>query len=213
MRTVDVQAFLDSTGVASASGSYRRSETIFAQGDPGDSVFYIQAGGVKLSAVSTAGREAIVAILGPGDFFGEGSLAGQSTRKTTATALTPTTALIIGKAEMIQMLRTEHVLCDAFIAYMLSTNIRMEEDLLNQFFTSDEKGLARALLLLARYGTRERPARVLPGLSATVLARTVGITPARARIVMDKFSRLGFIAEGPEGTEISTSLLSVVLHD
>ena len=119
--------------------AYRRSEVIFSQGEAGDSVIYIQAGGVKLSAVSVAGREAIVAMLGPGDFCGEGGLAGQSVRKTTATALTPTTALVIGKAEMLRVLRAEHALSDRFIAYMLGRNIRIEEDLLDQLFDSTEK--------------------------------------------------------------------------
>jgi CRP-like cAMP-binding protein len=128
--TFDAQAFLDSAGAAREVAAYRRSEAIFSQGDAGDSLFYIQAGGVKLSAVSAAGREAVVAMLGPGDFFGEGGLAGQSVRRTTATALTPTTALVIGKAEMIRLLRAEHALSDRFIAYMLSRNIRNPADAL-----------------------------------------------------------------------------------
>jgi CRP-like cAMP-binding protein len=160
--TFDAQAFLDFAGAAREVAAYRRSEAIFSQGDAGDSVFYIQTGGVKLSAVSTGGREAVVAVLGPGDFFGEGGLAGQSVRRTTATALTPTTALVIGKNEMIRVLRAEHALSDRFIAYMLSRNIRIEEDLLDQLFDSTEKGLARALLLQARYGTKDKPERVLP---------------------------------------------------
>jgi CRP-like cAMP-binding protein len=209
----DVQSFLDLAGAAREIVAYRRSEVIFSQGDAGDSVFYIQAGGVKLAAVSVAGREAIVAMLGPGDFFGEGSLAGQSVRKTTATALTPTTALVIGKAEMIRVLRAEHALSDRFIAYMLSTNIRVEEDLLDQLFDSTEKGLARALLLRARYGTKDKPDRILPKLSAAALASTLGSTPARISVVLEKFARLGFVREVPAGLAISTSLLSVVLHD
>jgi len=209
----DVQAFLDLAGAAREIVAYRRSEVIFSQGDAGDSVFYIQAGGVKLAAISAAGREAIVAMLGPGDFFGEGSLAGQSVRKTTATALTPTTALVIGKAEMIRVLRAEHALSDRFIAYMLSTNIRLEEDLLDQLFDSTEKGLARALLLRARYGTKDKPDRILPKLSAAALASTLGATPARISVVLEKFARLGFVREVPAGLAISTSLLSVVLHD
>ena len=211
--TFDAQAFLDSAGAARKVAAYRRSEVVFAQGDAGDSVFYIQAGGVRLSVVSTAGREAIVAMLGPGDFFGEGGLAGQSVRKTTATALTPTTVLVIGKAEMMRVLRAEHALSDRFIAYMLSRNIRIEEDLLDQLFDSTEKGIARALLLRARYGTKDKPDRVLPTLSPAALAKLVGTTPERISIVLQKFTRLGFIEEGPAGLAISTSLLSVVLHD
>jgi CRP-like cAMP-binding protein len=209
----DAQAFLDSAGAAREIAVYRRSELIFAQGDAGDSVFYIQAGGVKLSAFSTAGREAVVAMLGPGDFFGEGGLAGQSARRTTATALTPTTALVIGKAEMLRVLRAEHALSDRFIAYMLSRNIRIEEDLLDQLFDSTEKGIARALLLRARYGTREKPDSVLPTISVAALAKLVGTTPDRIGVVLRKFTRLGFIKDGPAGLAISTSLLSVVLHD
>jgi CRP-like cAMP-binding protein len=209
----DAQAFLDSAGAAREVATYRRSELIFAQGDAGDSVFYIQAGGVKLSVVSTAGREAIVAMLGPGDFFGEGGLAGQSVRRTTATALTPTTALVVGKAEMMRVLRAEHALSDRFIAYMLSRNIRIEEDLLDQLFDTTEKGLARSLLLRARYGTRDKPDRILPKLSPAALAKMVGTTPERISAILEKFTRLGFVEERPAGLAISTSLLSVVLHD
>jgi len=209
----DAQAFLESAGAARKVVAYRRSEAIFSQGDAGDSVFYIRTGGVKLSAVSPAGREAIVAMLGPGDFFGEGGLAGQSVRRTTATALTPTTALVIGRTEMIRVLRAEHALSDRFIAYMVSRNIRMEEDLLDQLFDSTERGLARALLLLARYGTKDKPDRILPGVSHAALASSIGTTAVRIRAVLEKFTRLGFIQEGPAGIAISTSLLSVVLHD
>jgi CRP/FNR family transcriptional regulator, cyclic AMP receptor protein len=209
----DAQAFLDSAGAAREVAAFRRSEVIFSQGDAGNSLFYIQTGGVKLSAVSTAGREAIVAMLGPGDFFGEGALAGQSVRRTTATALTPTTALVIGKAEMIRVLRAEHALSDRFIAYMLSRNARLEEDLLDQLFDSTEKGIARALLLQARYGTGDKPDSVLPMNSPAVIAKMVGATPDRISLVLQKFARLGFIEQGPAGLAISTSLLSVVLHD
>jgi CRP-like cAMP-binding protein len=209
----DAQAFLDSTGAAREVVAFRRSELIFAQGDAGDSLFYIQAGGVKLSAVSTSGREAVVAVLGPGDFFGEGGLAGQSVRRTTATALTPTAVLVIGKVEMMRVLRAEHALSDRFIAYMLSRNIRLEEDLLDQLFDSTERGIARALLLLARYGTKDKPERVLPLVSPAALAKSVGTTPARISVILKKFARLGFLADDPAGTRISTSLLSVVLHD
>jgi CRP/FNR family transcriptional regulator, cyclic AMP receptor protein len=209
----DAQAFLESAGAASEVVAYRRSETVFVQGDAGDSVFYIQTGGVKLSVVSPAGREAIVAMLGPGDFFGEGGLAGQSVRKATATALTPTTALVIGKTEMMRVLRAEHELSERFIGYMLSRNIRIEEDLLDQLFDSTERGLARALLLRARYGTKDKPDRVLPTISPAALAGSLGSTPVRISAVLKKFTRLGFIQESPAGIAINTSLLSVVLHD
>ena len=209
----DAQAFLDSAGAAREVAAYCRSEVIFSQGEAGDSVFYIQTGGVKLSVVSTAGREAIVAMLGPGDFFGEGGLAGQSVRRTTATALTPTAALVIGKAEMMRVLRAEHALSDRFIAYMLSRNIRIEEDLLDQLFDSTEKGIARSLLLRARYGTKDKPERVLPTLSPAALAKMVGTTPERITAILEKFTRLGFIRQDPAGLAINSSLLSVVLHD
>lgn len=186
---------------------------MFSQGEAGDSVFYIQKGGVKLSAVSPAGREAIVAMLGPGDFCGEGSLVGRSIRTTTATALTPTTALVIGKAEMIRMLQKEHALSDRFIDCMLSRNIRSEEDLIDQLFNSNEKRLASVLLRLARYGTADKPRRVLPRISQTALAEMVGTTRARVSVFLKKFKRLGFIDDGPAGITINTTLLNVVLHD
>jgi len=213
MNTFDAQAFLDSAGVAREIVAYRRSETIFSQGEAGDSVIYIQTGGVKLSVVSAAGREAIVAMLGPGDFCGEGGLAGQSVRSATATALTPTTALVISKAEMIRVLHAEHALSDRFIAYMLSRNIRVEEDLIDQLFNSNEKRLARALLRLAHYGTQDKPRRVVPRMSQATLAGMVGTTSSRVNALLKKFKRLGFIEGGGAGITINSSLLSVVLHD
>ena len=213
MKSFDAQAFLDSAGVAREIVAYRRSETIFSQGEAGDTVIYIQKGGVKLSAVSKAGREAVVAMLGPGDFVGEGCLAGQSLRMGTATAMTPTTALVIDKDEMFRVLHAEHALSDRFIAYMLSRNIRIEEDLIDQFFSSSEKRLARALLLLARYGKEDKPQRVLPRMSEATLAEMVGTTSSHVGAFMKKFTRLGFIEVGPAGLKINNSLLNVVLHD
>ena len=209
----NAQAFLDSAGAAREIVAYRRSETIFSQGDAGDSVFYIQKGGVRLSVISKIGREAIVAMLGPGDFCGEGGLSGQSVRMATAPALTPTTALMIGKAEMVRVLHAEHALSDRFIAYMLRRNIRIEEDLIDQLFNSSEKRLARALLLLARYGKQDKPSRVLPKISQATLASMVGTTRSRVNVFLNKFKRLGFIDDGGDGITINNSLLSVVLHD
>jgi len=209
----DAQAFLDSAGAEREIVSYGRSETLFAQGDSDDTVHYIQKGGVKLSVLSTIGREAIVAILGPGDFCGEGGLAGQSIRMATATAITPTTTLAISKSEMIRVLHTEHALSDRFITYMLSRNIRIEEDLIDQLFNSSEKRLARALLLLARYGSQEVPNRVLPKVSQSTLAGMVGTTRSRVNVFLNKFKRLGFIQESRDGITINNSLLNVVLHD
>ncbi|MCX6538494.1 MAG: Crp/Fnr family transcriptional regulator [Acidobacteria bacterium] len=211
--TFDAQAFLDSAGVAREIVTYRRSEMIFSEGDAGDSVIYIQKGGVKLSVISKAGREAIIAMLGPGDFCGEGGLAGQSIRMATATAITPATALVIGKAEMIRVLHAEHALSDRFIAYMLSRNIRVEEDLIDQLFNSSEKRLARALLLLARYGTQDTPDRVLPKISQATLASMVGTTRSRVNVFMNKFKRLKLIEDNAGGITINNSLLNVVLHD
>jgi len=209
----DAQAFLDSAGTTRTLTSYRRSETLFSQGEAGDSVFYIQKGGVRLSVVSKTGREAVVAVLGPGDFCGEGGLVGQSIRMATATALTPATALVITKAEMVRVLHAEHALSDRFIAYMLSRNIRIEEDLIDQLFNSSEKRLARALLLLARYGKQEKPNRTLPRISQATLAGMVGTTRSRVNVFLNKFKRLGFIEDGGDGITIHNSLLSVVLHD
>jgi CRP-like cAMP-binding protein len=209
----DAQAFLDSAGAAKEVVTFRRSETLFTQGDDADTVLYLQRGGVKLSVVSKAGREAIVAMLGPGDFLGEGGLAGQTFRMATATALTPTTALVIRKAEMIRVLHAEHELSDRFIAYMLTRNIRIEEDLIDQLFNSSEKRLARTLLLLARYGQQDRPHRVLPKISQASLAEMVGTTRSRVNVFLKKFKHLGFIKDGPNGFIIHSSLLTVVLHD
>lgn len=213
MNTFNVQTFLDSAGVAREVVAYQRSETIFSQGDAADSVIYIQKGGVKLSVVSKVGREVVVAMLGPGDFCGEGSLAGQSRRMATATALTSTTALVIANDEMVRVLHAEHALSDRFISYMLSRNIRIEEDLIAQLFNSSEKRLARALLLLARYGTQDKPHRVLPRISQAKLAGVVGTTRSHISVFMKKFKRLGFIEDCPAGIKINNSLLNVVLHD
>jgi CRP/FNR family transcriptional regulator, cyclic AMP receptor protein len=208
----DVEAFLDSAGVARAIGEFKRKETIFSQGDPSNSVMYIQKGGVKLSVVSTIGKEAVVAILGPGDFLGEGGLAGQPLRMATATAVTPTKVLTIDKKEMVRVLHAEHALSDRFIAYMLQRNIRTEEDLIDQLFNSSEKRLARTLLLLARYGNENKPQRVIPKISQETLAEMIGTTRSRVNFFMNRFRKLGFIKYN--GTlEINDALLSVVLHD
>src|ERR1700724_1089591 len=156
---------LDSAGVGRKVTEFKKKETIFSQGDPCRNVFYIQKGGVKLSVVNESGKEAVVAVLGPGDFFGEGCLAGQPIRIGTATAIAPTTLLVIEKKEMIRVLHAEHAFSDRFIAYMLARNIRVEEDLIDQLFNSSEKRLARTLLLLARYDEQGQPQKVLPKVS------------------------------------------------
>jgi len=211
--TFDAQAFLDSAGVAREVVTYPRSETIFSQGDPADSVIYIQKGGVKLSVVSKLGREAIVAMLGPGDFCGEGGLAGQSVRTVTATALTTTTALVIAKDQMVRVLHAEHALSDHFIAYMLNRNVRIEADLIDQLFNSSEKRLARALLLLARYGTTDAPRHVLPRVSQAKLADMAGTTRSRVGVFLNKFKRMGFIEDADSGLRVNDSLLGVLLRD
>jgi len=212
MRAFDVQVFLDSAGVARTIAQYRRSQKIFSQGDPATSVMYIQQGGVKLSVVSAVGKEAIVALLGPGDFFGEGCLAGLPFRMGTATAITPTTVLVIERKEMIRVLHKEHKLSDRFIAYLLTRNIRVEEDLVDQLFNSTEKRLARTLLLLARYGKQDQPQKMLPKISQEALAEMVGTTRSRVNVFMNKFRELGFIRYNG-GLHVYNSLLSVVLHE
>jgi CRP/FNR family transcriptional regulator, cyclic AMP receptor protein len=208
----DAQAFLDSAGVARTVKEFKRVEVIYAQGDAAESVIYLQSGGVKLTVVNEAGKEAVVAILGPGDFFGEGGLAGQSVRIGTATAISPTTVLVIEKSEMFRVLHEEHDLSDRFIKFMLARNIRIEEDLVDQLFNSREKRLARILLLLARYGKEDRPHGVLPKVSQEILAEMVGTTRSRVNFFMNKFRKLGFIKYNG-GLQINTSLLSVVLHE
>jgi len=211
-RAFNVQAFLDSAGLSRRIVQYRRSQKIYAQGDPATSVMYIQNGGVKLSVVNEVGKEAVVGILGPGDFFGEGCLAGQDVCMGTATAITPASVLIIEKSEMMRVLHTEHALSDRFMSYVLSRNIRIEEDLIDQLFNSSEKRLARTLLLLARYGKESQPQKMLPKVSQQMLAEMIGTTRTRVNFFMNKFRKLGFIRYNG-GLEVHNSLLSVVLHD
>jgi CRP/FNR family transcriptional regulator, cyclic AMP receptor protein len=208
----DAQTFLDSAGVARKVAEFKKKEAIFSQGDPAKSVLYIREGGVRLSVVNETGNEAVVAILGPGDFFGEGCLAGQPIRIGSATAIAATTVLVIEKKEMIRVLHVEHEFSDRFITYILSRNIRVEEDLVDQLFNSSEKRLARTLLLLARYGKEDKPQKMLPKISQEMLAEMVGTTRSRVNFFMNKFRKLGFIKYNG-GLQVDTSLLSVVLHD
>jgi CRP/FNR family transcriptional regulator, cyclic AMP receptor protein len=198
--------------VARKIKEFKRGEIVYAQGDLAKSVMYLQEGGVQLSVVSEAGKEAVVAILGPGDFFGEGCLAGQSVRMGSATAIAPSTVLIIEKSEMFKVLHQQPALSDRFISFMLARNIRIEEDLIDQLFNSSEKRLARTLLLLARYGKEDKPHGLLPKISQEMLAEMVGTTRSRVNFFMNKFRKLGFIRYNG-GLQINTSLLSVVLHD
>jgi CRP/FNR family transcriptional regulator, cyclic AMP receptor protein len=208
----DAQAFLDSAGLARTIVEYKPKDTIFAQGDLCKEVMYIQKGEVRLSVVSKTGKEAVVAILKPGDFVGEGGLAGQPLRIATATAASHATLLVIGLKEMIRVLHAEHTLSDRFITYMLERNIRIEEDLIDQLFNSSEKRLARTLLLLARYGKEEKPHWDVPKVSQETLAEMIGTTRSRVNFFMNKFKKLGFI-EYNGGLHVNDSLLSVVLHD
>ncbi len=210
----NAQAFLDSTKVPRTSVAYARGQTIFTQGDPCEHVHYIQSGGIKLSVLSKVGKEAVVAMLGPGDFFGEGCLAGQPVRMGTASAVTPSVILQIAKEKMISLLHKQHAMSDRFISHMLTRNIRIEEDLIDQLFNSSEKRLARALLQLARYGQQDEPARVVPRISQETLARMIGTTRSRVNFFLNKFKKLGFIDyDGEIPLKVNSSLLSVVLHD
>jgi CRP-like cAMP-binding protein len=208
----DVQLFLETAGVAKNIVQYPKGETIYKQGETCRHVLYIQTGGVKLSVLSKTGREAVVAMLGPGDFFGEGCLAGQRVRMGSAKALTPSAILLVGKEQMAKLLHKQHAMSDRFIAHILARNIRIEEDLIDQLFNSSEKRLARTLLLLARYGKHDMPVRAVPPVSQETLAEMVGTTRSRVNFFMRKFQRLGFI-DYTDGLKVNNSLLTVVLHD
>jgi CRP/FNR family cyclic AMP-dependent transcriptional regulator len=208
----NAQAFLDSAGVAKKVRHFKKGEIIFSQGSPADSVMYIQEGAVKITALSAIGKEAIIVVLHAGDFFGEGCMAGQPVRVGNATTITASTVLVIEKNEMVQVLHDQHELSDLFINFVLTRNIRIEEDLVDRLFNSTEKRLARTLLLLARYGKQEQPQRLLPKVSQETLAEMIGTTRTRVNLFMNKFKKLGFITYNGE-IEVNTSLLSVVLHD
>jgi CRP/FNR family transcriptional regulator, cyclic AMP receptor protein len=210
--TFNVQVFLDTAGVARKVIEFKKAEVVYSQGDAAKSIMYLQAGGIKLSVVNEVGKEAVVAILEPGDFFGEGCLAGQPIRMATATAITPSAVLDIEKSEMFKVLHEQHAFSDRFLTFMLARNIRIEEDLIDQLFNSSEKRLARTLLLLARYGKEDQPQGVLPKMSQETLAEMIGTTRSRVNFFMNKFRKLGFIKYNG-GLQINTSLLTVVLHE
>jgi len=207
-----VQAFLDSTGIARTIVEFQIKNTLFSQGDVCKDVMYIQTGSVKLSVVSKTGKEAVVAMLKPGDFVGEGALARQPVRLSTATAVMPTSVLVIGLKEMKRVLHEEHAFSDRFIAYMLERNTKVEEDLVDQLFNNSEKRLARTLLLLARYGKDGQSHTVLPKISQETLAEMVGTTRSRVNFFLNKFKKLGFITYDG-GLHVTDSLLTVVLRD
>jgi CRP/FNR family transcriptional regulator, cyclic AMP receptor protein len=203
---------LDWTGVRKKRKEYGPAATIFAQGDPATSVMYVVEGVVRLSVLSHAGKEAVVAVLDEGHFFGEGCLAGQPQRMATATAMAPSTIMAVDKRDMTRHLHARPAFADRFLTHMLTRNIRIEEDLIDQLFNSSEKRLARTLLLLARYGEPEASHRALPRVSQEVLAEMVGTTRSRVNFFMNKFRKLGFINYNG-GLKINNSLLTVVLRD
>jgi CRP/FNR family transcriptional regulator, cyclic AMP receptor protein len=208
----DAEGFLTSTGAARRVTTFPKGKIVFSQGQQSDAVMYIQKGSVKISVISRTGKEAVVAMLGPGDFFGEGALTGQPVRIGTATTTAQTTVLIIEKGVMLGLLRDEPTFSERFISYMLTRNIRIEADLVDHLFNSSEKRLARALLLLARYGDQTGPERRVPKISQETLAEMVGTTRSRVNFFMNKFRDLGFIEYNGD-IKVNTSLLGVVLHD
>ena len=191
---------------------YRKGEAVFTQGDPADAVFFVQHGKVKLTVLSRQGKQAVIALLAPGEFFGEGCLAGQPLRMATAIALTEATIIRLAKPMMVRALHRDPVFAEVFTTYLLSRNIRMEEDLVDQLFNSSEKRLARILLLLANFGKEGRPEPVVPKISQEMLAEMVGTTRSRISFFMNKFRKLGFLDYNGR-LEVHSSLLHVVLHD
>jgi len=208
----DAKALLDAVPEGRTSREYRKGEAVFAQGDAADAVFFVQRGKVKLTVLSRQGKQAVIALLTPGEFFGEGCLAGQPLRMATATALTEGTIIRLAKSTMVRTLHREPVFAEMFTTYLLSRNIRMEEDLVDQLFNSSEKRLARILLLLANFGKEGRPEPVVPKISQEMLAEMVGTTRSRISHFMNKFRKLGFV-DYNGGLEVHSSLLGVVLHD
>lgn len=208
----DATVFLESAGADRRVMSYPKGKIVFSQGQPSDAVMYIQKGSIMISVLARTGKEAVIAMLGPGDFFGEGALTGQSIRIGTATATTLTTVLVIEKAAMHQLLRDEPTFSERFVAYVLARNLRIEADLVDHLFNSSEKRLARALLLLARYGDQGGTERRIPKIPQETLAEMIGTTRSRVNFFMNRFRDLGFIEYNGD-IKVNTSLLSVVLHD
>jgi CRP/FNR family cyclic AMP-dependent transcriptional regulator len=212
-REFDPQEFLATIGKGRKAVSFPKKQTIFAQGDAADAVFYIQAGKVRLTVVSKAGKEATLGILGAGEFFGEGTLAGQSLRMGSSSAMTDCELLRIDKKAMMLALHREQTFSELFVAYLLARNIRYEEDLVDQLFNSSEKRLARILLLLAHFGKKGTPQAVIPKISQETLAEMIGTTRSRVSFFMNRFRKLGFLDYGGNGLQVHSSLLNIVLHD
>lgn len=209
----DPRKFLATIGKGRKVVAFPKKQTVFAQGDSADAVFYIQAGKIRLTVVSKIGKEATLGILGEGQFFGEGSLAGQALRMGSATAMTDCELLRIDKKAMMLALHREHTFSDLFVAYLLARNIRYEEDLVDQLFNSSEKRLARLLLLFAHFGKEGAPETVIPKISQETLADMIGTTRSRVSFFMNRFRQLGFLDYGENGLKVHSSLLNVVLHD
>ena len=209
---LDPRALLATVGAGRTTRDWRKNQTIFSQGDRADVVFFVDRGKVKLTVLSRQGKQAVIGILGPGSFFGEGCLAGQPLRMATAIAITDSTIILLPKQMMIRALHEDTEFAERFTTYLLSRNIRIEEDLVDQLFNSSEKRLARILLLLANFGKEGRPEPVVPKVSQETLAEMVGTTRSRVSFFMNKFRKLGFI-EYDGGLEVHSSLLHVVLHD
>jgi CRP/FNR family transcriptional regulator, cyclic AMP receptor protein len=212
-KSFDPKGFLAKVGRGRSVASYIPANRIYAQGDPADAVFYIQEGRVKLTVVSRRGKEAVIAILGPGDFFGEGCLAGQSTRMASAAAMSECSVMKLEKAALLRVLREEPDFSEMFLMHLLSRNIRFEADLVDQLFNSSEKRLARILLLLANFGKRGEPQTVIPKMSQETLAEIIGTTRSRVSFFMNRFRKMGLIDYNGGGLEVRSSLLNVVLHD
>ena len=208
----DLKAFLGRAGHGRTVVEFRKQQTLFSQGDPADAVFYILKGKIKLTVLSRQGKEAVIAMLGPDDFFGEGCLAGQPLRMATVTAVTDGSVMRLEKHVIIRLLRNQATFSDLFMSYLLSRNIRIEEDLVDQLFNSSEQRLARILLLLSRVGKKGEVESVVPKISQETLAEMVGTTRARVNFFMNKFRKLGFI-EYKGGLQVHSSLLNIVLHD
>ena len=208
----DAGEYLETSGVKRKIVTYRKGQTIFSQGDASRSVLYLQTGSVKITVTSSSGKEAVIALLRPGDFFGEGCIAGQPLRVARASAMGPVSVLEIEKREMLRVIHEEHEFSDRFVAHMLRRNVRVEEDLVDQLFNSSEKRLARALLLIARYGNEEKPEKIVARVSQGTLAEMIGTTRSRVSFFMNKFRKLGFIKYNG-GLHVNDSLLRVILHD
>jgi CRP/FNR family cyclic AMP-dependent transcriptional regulator len=211
-RPIDAKLFLAKVGRGRTLADYRKNQRVFSQGDPADAIFYIQTGKVKLTVVSQQGKEAVVAILGEGDFFGEGCLAGQPIRMASAAAMSESSIMRLEKSSVVHLLHNEPSFSELFLHYLLSRNIRIEEDLVDQLFNSSEKRLARVLLLLANFGKEGKPEPVIAKISQETLAEIVGTTRSRVSFFMNRFRKLGFIQYNG-GLHVHSSLLNVVLHD